>query len=327
MGAVRQLVNRLRELGCTVHEWPGWDGRGNEGIGQIDPVGAVLHHTATGYGSAFEALASGRPDLRGVLCNLSGNADGSFTVVASGLAWHAGAGAGPSLGPLASVRGWMNRWTVGLEIVYPGDQPMTNAQRHSALIFAYVVAELFADGDLEYVRAHAETNGRGGDGKWDPGYAPGKTIDMAAFRAEAETILEVHEDMALTPNDGNVQWAAANPYVTAGTPGSVETHPVAGWVGLAAFHALEAVRIGRLNLAATAALANDPDITPAEMEAMIRRSDAEHAPIVAAQVAASLGGQLGVLVREALDKVQENDSEQDVAVLLRRIASLVPAPV
>lgn len=235
MGAVRRLVDELRRRGVTVHEWPGWDGRGNEGIGQIDPVGAVLHHTASGYGSAFEALVSGRPDLRGTLCNFAGNADGSLTVVASGLAWHAGRGAGPSLGPLAPWAGWLNRWTVGLEIVYPGDKPMTAAQRAAALVFARAVADLFGGGDIERVRAHAETNGRGGDGKWDPGFAPGQTIDMAAFRREAATAkssMEV-DDVAFDSNSGNVVFSFRN------DDGKVEKGVFGDLVGLAAKRAWE----------------------------------------------------------------------------------------
>lgn len=189
MGAVRKLVDELRRRGVTVHEWSGWDGRGNEGVAQIDPKGAILHHTATGYGSAFAGLVSStRPDLYGgALCNFSGNADGSVTVIASGLAWHAGAGAGPSLGPLAPYRSRMNYYTVGLEIVYPGDKPMTDAQMKTAKVFAKAVADLFGGGNIEVVRAHAETNGNapGGDGKWDPGFGPGQTIDMTKLRREA----------------------------------------------------------------------------------------------------------------------------------------------
>lgn len=201
MGAVRRLVEELRRRGVTVHEWSGWDGRGNEGVGQIEPVGAVLHHTATGYGAAFSGLvASTRSDLRGgVLCNFAGNSDGSLTVVASGLAWHAGRGAGPSLGPLARVAKDMNRRTVGLEIVYPGTSPMTAEQYRTAQVFARAVADLFAGGDIACVRAHAETNGAGGDGKWDPGYAEGKTIDMNRFRelaANARSLTPEEDEMA-----------------------------------------------------------------------------------------------------------------------------------
>lgn len=137
----------------------------------------------------------------------------------------------------------------------------------------------------------------------------------------------LEDDMPLTPNDGNVPWAAANPYVAAGAPNKVETHPIAEWIGVSAFHGLEAVRLGRLTLAAVTEIANDPDITPAALEEIVRRSDAEHAPIVAGLVSASVNSVIGDLVREALEKVQENDSDHDVAALLRRIAGLVPAPV
>lgn len=94
MGAVRNLVNELRRRGVVVHEWGGWDGRGNNGISQIDPKGAIIHHTGTDYGFAFPGLVSStRPGLQGgVLSNFSGNVDGSLTVLASGLAWHAGGG-------------------------------------------------------------------------------------------------------------------------------------------------------------------------------------------------------------------------------------------
>lgn len=215
MGAVATLVAELRGHGITVHEWPGWDGRGNEGIGQISPVGAILHHTATGYGNAFQALVTGRPDLRGTLCNFAGNSDGTLTVVASGLTWHAGAGAGPSLGPLAPWRTALNRWTLGLEIVYPGDEPMTERQYITALMFARIATNLFGGGDIERARAHGETNGNapGGDSKWDPGYAPGRMINMTDFRAQARFILE--DDVEVTdiigkrPDGSNVSLGEA----------------------------------------------------------------------------------------------------------------------
>jgi hypothetical protein len=187
MGAVRTLVNELRRRGVVVHEWPGWDGRGNDGVTQIDPKGAIIHHTGSNYGSAYPELVSSSQAWAGggALCNFSGNADGSLTVIASGLAYHAGQGAGPSLGPLAPWRNNLNYYTVGLEIVYPGNSPMRDAQYATAQVFAKTVADLFGGGDIERVRAHAETNGRTGDGKWDPGFSPGKTIDMAAFRRGA----------------------------------------------------------------------------------------------------------------------------------------------
>lgn len=191
MGDVRKLVDALRAAGVTVHEWSGWDGRGNEGVPQISIRGAILHHTGTAYGSAFAGLVSStRPDLYGgLLCNFAGNSDGSLTVTGSGLAWHAGGGYGPNQGPLAPYANDRNRYTVGLEIVYPGNSPMTDAQYQTALLFSKVVADNFCGGDLEYVRGHYEVNGKGYNGKWDPGYKPGINIDMNSFRSQARSVV------------------------------------------------------------------------------------------------------------------------------------------
>lgn len=191
MGDVRRLVDALRASGVTVHEWAGWQGRGMQGVSEIQIKGAILHHTGTPYGSAFAGLVSStRPDMRGaVLCNFAGNSDGSVTVIASGLAWHAGGGFGPSQGPLAPYASNRNYYTVGLEIVYPGISPMTDAQYRTALVFSKVVADMFAGGNLEYVRGHYEVNGYGYQGKWDPGWKPGTPIDMNAFRSKARSVV------------------------------------------------------------------------------------------------------------------------------------------
>lgn len=189
MGAVRNLVNELRRRGLTVHEWAGWDGRGNGGVTQIDIRGSVIHHTGSAYGFAYpELVSSSQPWANGgALCNFSGNVDGSLTVIASGLTYHAGGGYGPSQGPLAPYADNRNYYTVGLEIVYPGSTPMTHEQYNSAAVFARTVADMFSGGNLEYVRGHGEVNGKGYQGKWDPGDSPGQMINMNNFRAYART--------------------------------------------------------------------------------------------------------------------------------------------
>lgn len=195
MGAVRNLVNELRRRGLTVHEWDGWDGRGNEGVSQIDPRGAIIHHTGSNYGFAYpELVSSTQPWANGgALCNFSGNVDGSLTVIASGLTYHAGGGFGPSQGPLAPYASNRNYYTVGLEIVYPGSKPMTHEQYNSGAVFAKTVSDMFGGGNIESVRAHGEVNGQGYEGKWDPGWKPDVMIDMNSFRvyalnAEADTL-------------------------------------------------------------------------------------------------------------------------------------------
>lgn len=184
MGAIQNIVNELRRRGVVVHEWSGWQNRGN-GTKDLDVKGIILHHTGSGYGSAYpELVSSSQPWAGGgALCNFAGNSDGSLTVIAAGLAYHAGGGYGPNQGPLAPYANNRNYYTVGLEIVYPGSQPMTSEQYSTAVILSRVVVDLYAGGNAEYVRAHAEVNGRGYQGKWDPGRGVGtEHIDMNAFR-------------------------------------------------------------------------------------------------------------------------------------------------
>jgi hypothetical protein len=201
-----EINARLRAAGITVREASGWQSRGN---GQTSAYeGGLVHHTATGYGIAVPGtgpgnlLINGRPDLRGPLCNYAVNEDGSITVIAAHPANHAGASGGRSMGPLPTTS-LFNRRVLGLEIVYPGTSPMRDAQYRSALVWARVVADVVGRGDIERVRAHAETSITG---KWDPGEAPNKTIDMAAFRRAAKA-LSLEDDMQLTDR---VDWDKIN---------------------------------------------------------------------------------------------------------------------
>jgi hypothetical protein len=200
----REINARLRAAGVTVHEWPGWESRGN---GQSSAYeGGIVHHTATAFGSAPSILVNGRSDLPGPLANYAGNADGSLTVIAAHPANHAGASGGRSMGPLP-VTSLFNKRVLGLEIVYPGTVPMRDAQYRAALIWTRVVADVVGWGDRERVRAHAETSITG---KWDPGDQPGRTINMAAFRAaaqiqpEEDVTLNVAQDAALGQTWGTV---------------------------------------------------------------------------------------------------------------------------
>lgn len=173
-----RAVEILRSLGVTVTFEPGWEVRGN---GQSSAYqGGIIHHTGGAYNNTCPwILIGGRSDLAGPLCNFAGLANGVIHVVAAHPANHAGASGGPSTGPFPRTS-LFNRLVMGLEICYPGAQPMTNEQYRSAKAFAKTMQVMY--GDIERARAHRETSI---EGKWDPGYAPGKTIDMAALRAEA----------------------------------------------------------------------------------------------------------------------------------------------
>jgi hypothetical protein len=178
-----RAVELFRSFGVPVTFESGWDTRGN---GQSSAYqGGILHHTGGSYANTCPGiLIYGRSDLSGPLCNFAGLAGGGIHVVAAHPANHAGASGGPSNGPFP-VTSLFNRLVMGLEICYPGSQPMTDAQYRTALVFAHVMKLMF--GDIERARGHRETSI---EGKWDPGYAPGQTINLAQLRATAANLEE-----------------------------------------------------------------------------------------------------------------------------------------
>lgn len=192
-----EVMARLRAAGITVHEQAGWQTRGNGMSSAYE--GFIWHHTATGFANAnLGVLINGRSDLAGPLCNTCGWADGSVGMISANPANHAGASGGYNTAPLPKT-GLFNKYVWGHEIIYPGDQPMTAPQYRTAGILAKICTDVFGYGDINRSKGHAETSVTG---KWDPGYAPGKTLDLNKFRSDAKNSLNVpiikkEDDMAL----------------------------------------------------------------------------------------------------------------------------------
>lgn len=295
----REINARLRAAGITVYEWPGWESRGN---GQVSAYeGGIIHHTATAFGTAPAALVDGRSDLAGPLCNYAGNADGSITVIAANPANHAGASGGRSMGPLP-VTSTFNKRVLGLEIVYPGTVPMRDAQYHAALVWARVVADVVGGGDIQRVRAHAETSVTG---KWDPGDAPGRTINMDAFRAataiqpeEDMVTLNVAQDTALGQTWGAVvdgrNWQGSNLQKQLG------------------FVVAQIQAVGAAVAAAASGGQLDADVLAARLESAVREAT-EHA--IAATVVPELRG----VVAEVLGADNTEQAEEIVTRLAERL--------
>lgn len=89
------LANVLRGAGLKVVEVPGWQNRGHGAMGSVQ--GVMWHHTATSARAAGNypsqnVVTNGRSDLPGPLANLGLGRDGTWYVIAAGLAYHAGNG-------------------------------------------------------------------------------------------------------------------------------------------------------------------------------------------------------------------------------------------
>lgn len=181
VGFANAVAVGLRYNGVPVSFEPGWETRGNGFVfpgGK--PQGLIEHHTGSDYGTGLATLVNGRVDLDPPLCNCCTYPDGRIHIIAAQPANHAGAAAGRSLGPFAAG-GLFNPRVWGNEIMYPGSKPMTAPQRRSALILGGVILGILGKTDPGWVRLHGETSG---EGKWDPGDAPGHTIDGNRFRAD-----------------------------------------------------------------------------------------------------------------------------------------------
>jgi hypothetical protein len=199
-----ECVAEWRRLGAHVTFEPGWETRGNGTSANYE--GCNVHHTATPSSPSRpfptrNMLINGRSDLPGPLCNVAEpvgeNDRPHLHVIAAHPANHAGASGGPGTAPMPVTR-LFNPRSFGDEIDYGGNVPMTPGQRRAALIFGRGVTTVLRR-PTDYIRAHAETSVTG---KWDPGYAPGKTIDMATFRRDAANLTAAQEDdMPYTEDD------------------------------------------------------------------------------------------------------------------------------
>jgi len=95
---VTWLPDVLRVAGLKVVTTPGWESRGKTFTRNI--AGVIGHHTAgpaTGNMPSLGTLIHGRPDLDPPLAQLGLARDGTYFVVASGQANHAGTGHWPGI--------------------------------------------------------------------------------------------------------------------------------------------------------------------------------------------------------------------------------------
>ncbi|MFV8232316.1 N-acetylmuramoyl-L-alanine amidase [Mycolicibacterium fortuitum] len=165
-------------LGDRLKTLPGWQNRGHGDFKDIR--GVMVHHTGNSRETA-QSIANGRPDLPGPLSNLHIAPDGTVTIVAVGVCWHAGSGSYPWL-PTNNANWHM----IGIECAWPtirADGSYDSAERWpDAQIIAMrdTCAALASKLGVPATRVigHKEYAGAA-QGKWDPG-----NLDMPWFRGE-----------------------------------------------------------------------------------------------------------------------------------------------
>ena len=185
------LADVLRAEDVRLVEYPGWRNRGHGDFKDIR--GVMAHHTGSDTASAA-SIADGRPDLPGPLSQLHIARDGTVTVVAVGVAWHAGVGMYPWL-PTN-----MGNWhMIGVECANSGTSPTAPHRQNwpDVQYFALVnccaaINRRLAQNSSRTI-GHKEYAGRA-QGKWDPG-----AINMDILRADIQALIGIIPNPAPTP--------------------------------------------------------------------------------------------------------------------------------
>lgn len=185
-------------LGDRLQVLDDWQGYGHGDFADIR--GIMWHHTGNSK-EGPESIRRGRPDLQGPLSNLHIAPDGTVTIVAAGVCWHAGRGAYRWL-----PTNHANRHMIGVECAWP------TIRRNGS----YDVHERWPDAQLMSMRdtaaaitlklgyeparniGHKEYAGSA-QGKWDPG-----NIDMNWFRGEIAKAMRGEFAKKPTPKSGPV---------------------------------------------------------------------------------------------------------------------------
>jgi len=159
------LADTLRDRGLHVVELENWHDRGH---GDLQSVwGVICHHTGSDDVSA-EVIAEGRPDLPGPLANVLVAQDGTITVVAQGVAYHAGGGHHEGLPDNDATA-----HTIGVQAANDGTQPYPAVQ-YDALVRCCAAIIRTLGVPASHVIGHKEWS----DDKVDP------ALDMDLFRRD-----------------------------------------------------------------------------------------------------------------------------------------------
>lgn len=162
-------VLRAQKPALKVRELPDWQQFGHGDYKQL--WGVMIHHTGNARETA-ESIRRGRPDLPGPLSNLHIAPDGTVTVVAGGVCWHAGRGSYVGI-----PRDMANWHLIGIECAWPMDTTITPATQNrerwpdeQIIAMRDTVAAILTRLGVgaNRVIAHKEWAGAA-QGKWDPG--------------------------------------------------------------------------------------------------------------------------------------------------------------
>lgn len=198
-----QYAAQMKKWGITARNyrdnWAEHNRTKDTGKTFTDVKGVMLHHTGSdAHNPAL--LWSGYSGLPGPLCHAGGAPDGTVWNIGWGYANHAGKGDDDVLAAViaeeysgtlkpneANTDG--NARFYGIEMEYSGSHGMNKPQYLAMIKWAAALCD-FHGWSAKSVIGHGEWQ----PGKWDPGYASGKMMDMNAVRNDIAALLKSGPD-------------------------------------------------------------------------------------------------------------------------------------
>jgi hypothetical protein len=182
-----ELADVLRAAGLRVVEVPGWRTRSNDGNRFAGVRAIICHWTATpphvgGDYPSLNIVTHGRSDLPGALSQLGLGRDGTWYVIAAGVAWHAGVVDRPD----------HDNWhAIGIEAEYHPDQGPWPAVQERSYERGVAALRVHYGVPLSEVQGHYEV-ARPLGRKTDPNTLPG---GMSGFRQRVAAV-DLEDDMS-----------------------------------------------------------------------------------------------------------------------------------
>jgi hypothetical protein len=205
----KQVVAQLKKWNVRYVGYKNWyeHNRGNRGTGWGPVNGFMVHHTGSDGADQRELLRNGRSGLPGPLSQFGIAQDGTVWLIGWGRCNHAGSGDDDVLSDVIDENYGNSPVTddetntdgnsrfYGAEIWYSGNHGMTKSQYEALLRLGAAICD-FHGWTEKSVIAHGEWQ----PGKWDPGYAPGKMMNMSAVRSDIK--LKLKGGKVIVPTDG-----------------------------------------------------------------------------------------------------------------------------
>jgi N-acetyl-anhydromuramyl-L-alanine amidase AmpD len=159
------FLDLCRAKGVSVHEMPGWQGRG-ESDGPFSIRAILLHHDAMGLHNDNVPTNMSQNGVDG--SQLWIKFDGTLYVMAAGRKWHAGLGSG--WGSIPTNHG--NDVALGIETDYSGSGPRDPRIDATIHLVTRAAVEFYGLNPARDLALHKE-------------YAPDRKIDLSNFDADA----------------------------------------------------------------------------------------------------------------------------------------------